>query len=292
MPTTIRPYTVPADLRAMQDLARRTWSRSARFHVGDLAWQRNQHLGREPDRPTLLWEEAGRVRAWGWVELPGTLDLLVDPARPELADDVLAWFAATATAPRLLVTVLEREAHLVAALERAGYTWDRRAYRGVYMSRSLAGLPRPVLPAGFTARPLRGEADLERRVALHREVWHPSAVTVDSYRNVRAAWPYREDLDWVVEAPGGAFAANCLVWWDEYNRVGELEPVGTAPAFRRAGLGRAVCLAALHALRALGAEEAVVYPVENHPNAEAALPLYRGLGFAPYARTRTYVLER
>lgn len=276
----------------MQDLARRVWSHASRFHVGDLAWQRNQHLGREADRPTLLWEDGGRVRAWGWAELPGTLDLLVDPARPELADAVLAWFSGVATAPRLLVTVLEGESHLIAALERAGYTWDTAAYRGVYMSRALADLPPPALPAGFTARPLRGEADLERRVALHRQVWHPSAVTPQSYRNVRAAWPYREDLDWVVEAPDGAFAANCLIWWDADNRVGELEPVGTAPAFRRAGLGRAVCLAAMRALGALGAEEAVVYPVENHPNAEAALPLYRGLGFTPYARTRTYTLVR
>ncbi len=81
-----------------------------------------------------------------------------------------------------------------------------------------------------------------------------------------AAWPYRADLDWIVEAPDGRFVANCLIWLDERNGVGELEPVGTDPQFRRKGLGRAVCLAAMHALRQAGGRQGFVYPVQGHPN--------------------------
>jgi GNAT superfamily N-acetyltransferase len=107
-----------------------------------------------------------------------------------------------------------------------------------------------------------------------------------------AAWPYRTALDWVVEAPDGRFAAQCLIWLDERNAVGELEPVGTLPEFRREGLARAVCLAALHAAHHAGAREAVVYPVINHPKSAGALPLYRDLGFRPYARTLTFTRTR
>jgi GNAT superfamily N-acetyltransferase len=109
-----------------------------------------------------------------------------------------------------------------------------------------------------------------RRVAVHRAVWHPSRVTEASYRNVMTAWPYRGRLDWVVEAPDGRFAAQCLVWLDEHNAVGELEPVGTLPEFRRRGLARTVCLAALHAARDAGARKAVVYPVIGDPKFPAA----------------------
>jgi hypothetical protein len=74
-------------------------------------------------------KSGGQVVAWGWCELPGTLTLLVDPAR---------------------------------------------------------------------------------RVAVHRAAWHPSRVTVDSYRNVMAAWPYRATLDWVIEAPDGRVGRGAL----------------------------------------------------------------------------------
>lgn len=288
---TRRGYAGPADLRAMQSLAQRIWSKSSSVHVGDLAWQRFQHAGREAEWPTVLWEADGEVVAWGWISLPGELALLVDPAHPGLAPEVLAWFEDTASAAELAVAVLDAEKHVVAALERCGYALQESPVFQSYMSRLLVDLPEPVAPAGFTLRPA-GADDLDRRVAVHRTVWHPSRVTGPSYRTVMAAWPYRAGLDWVAEAPDGRFAAQCLIWLDDRNAVGELEPVGTLPEFRRTGLARAVCLAALHAAHHAGAREAVVYPVINHPKSVGALPLYRALGFRPYARTLTFTRTR
>jgi ribosomal protein S18 acetylase RimI-like enzyme len=115
-----------------------------------------------------------------------------------------------------------------------------------------------------------------------------SHVIADSYRMVMSAWPYRHDLDQVLEAPDGTLVAFALGWLDEVNRVGELEPVGTDPHYARQGLGSAVSLACLHALREAGAARAVVYP-----RGDSAYPvarrLYFGLGFRPIARTLTYV---
>ncbi|MEV6871716.1 GNAT family N-acetyltransferase [Amycolatopsis sp. NPDC051128] len=276
------------DLRAMQRLVQRIWSWASRWHVGDLAWERNQHLGREPEWPTALWEAEGEVVAWGWAELPNSLALLVDPAWPDLAATVLDWFSGIAAAPQTTVTVLDAEKHLIAALERHGYIRRNFPYFNWYMAHPLTELPQPDLPERYRARPVRGEEDLAGRVAVHRAAWHPSRVTEGSYRNVMAAWPYRADLDWVVEAPDGSLVANCLIWLDERNKVGELEPVGTDPRFRRRGLARAVCLAAMHALREAGARHAVVYPVQGHPDHPAPVPLYEGLGFRPYARTLTF----
>ncbi|QUF05202.1 GNAT family N-acetyltransferase [Actinosynnema pretiosum subsp. pretiosum] len=282
-----RPYAGPADLRAMQGLARRIWTPSSRWHVGDLAWQRNQHTGREAEWPTALWEAGGEVVAWGWAELPGELALLVDPARPELAGAVLDWFAGVATAPRRSVTVLDAEPHLVAALEARGY--ERLGGPHFRHSvRALDDLPTPELPAGYRVRAVRGEEDVAARVAAHRAAWWPSRVTEESYRAVMGAWPYRPGLDWVVEGPDGRFAATCLIWFDERNGVGELEPVGVDPGLRRRGLGRAVCLAALGALREAGGRAAVVYPLHGHPDHPAPAPLYRGLGFREHARTITF----
>ena len=204
---------------------------------------------------------------------------------------MLGWFEDTATAAELTVTVSDADEHLTAALAQHGYALHDSPVFSSYMSRLLSDLPEPVVPEGFTLRPV-GPGDLARRVAVHREVWHPSRVTDASYAKVMATWPYRPSLDWVVEAPDGRFAAQCLIWLDDHNGVGELEPVGTLPEFRRAGLGRAVCLAAMRAAQHAGAREAVVYPAIGHPKSMAALPLYLALGFRPYARTLTFTRAR
>lgn len=266
-------------IREMQRLTERLWSRRSNWHVGDLAWQRFEHVGREPEWQFELWHRDGEVAAWAWEQRGTDLFLQVDPACADLADEVLKRF------PGRKVMVLDAEDHLIAALERHGYSAQDGQYQ-VFMSHDLAGLPEVELPAGFTVRSIT-EADLAQRVEIHQRVWHPSRVTEESYRNVMAAWPYRTDLDWVVEAPDGRFAAYCLVWLDARNRVGELEPVGTHPDFRRLGLGRAACFGAMRALRDLGAEQAIVYPVHGLP----AEKFYLQLGFGPYARTLTYARD-
>jgi len=99
----------------------------------------------------------------------------------------------------------------------------------------------PQLPDGFTLRTMRGADDLHERVEVHRAVWAPSRLTEESYRNVMRAWPYRADLDCLLEAPDGTFAAYVLCWYDQANEVGELEPVGTHPTYRGRWFGAAVC---------------------------------------------------
>lgn len=285
---TMRPYAGPDDLRVMQGLTQRIWSHASNTHIGDQAWQRYQQSGRESEWPTALWTHGGEIVAWGWIWLPGHLELLVDPAWPQLAGAVLDWFAAGATATTRTVNVVDGQTHVVDALTHHGYRPDEDAEYLSYQSRKLTELPEPVLPPGFEARPVRCQGDLDRRVAVHRAAWPGSRITEDSYRDVMAAWPYRADLDWIVEGPDSEFVASCLIWLDEQNGVGELEPVGTDSRFRRKGLGRAVCLAAMRALRRAGATEAVVYP-ESGPAHSDSVAFYADLGFQPYARLRTYV---
>lgn len=283
----VRRYQGAKDLRAMQAAAQRIWSPESRWHVGDLAWGRFMHVGREPEWPTALWYDGGGdVLAWGWAELPGHLELLVDPDHPELARDVLAWFDEVARSDERTVTTLDTEMHLLDALAAAGY----RPQAGPFFTHcwmSLDGrLPGPTVPAGFSLRHVC-EGDADRRARVHRAAFSPSRVSTESYINVMNGWPYRNGLDWVIEAPDGDFAAFALAWLDEENRVGELEPVGADPSYRRLGLARAASLAALHALKAAGADSAVVYPRGDDAYPVPAR-LYGSLGFEPQARTVTY----
>ena len=44
-------YAGPDDLRAMQALVQRLWTRRSHLHIGDLAWQRNPY-GPMVNQPT------------------------------------------------------------------------------------------------------------------------------------------------------------------------------------------------------------------------------------------------
>jgi ribosomal protein S18 acetylase RimI-like enzyme len=258
----------------MQQLAlaqRRLLGPRAPWHAGDIAWGLRQHTGREHEWRIRLWEEDGAVVAWSWLKgATGKLELDVRPDRTELLDEILDEPDATTA------YAFEDDAELRAALARHGFV-----HPGETMQFNVRDMPErpepPQLPEGFRYRTV-GPDDLAERVAVHRDVWAPSRVTDESYANVMAEWPYRASLDCVVEAPDGRFAAYCLVWLEDENAVGELEPVGVREEFRRRGLGAAVCTFALRRLYEEGGRQAIVYCMT-----EPACDLYLSVGFRRHA---------
>ncbi len=113
-------------------------------------------------------------------------------------------------------------------------------------------------------------------------------MTVESFTKLQTVWPYRANLDCVVEAPDGSLVAYCLAWLDEANGVGELEPVGTHPDYRRRGLASAVCRFALHRLQEEGATRAVVYSIAG----TEATALYESIGLRQHTRSVQLVKRR
>jgi ribosomal protein S18 acetylase RimI-like enzyme len=254
----------------MQELAiekRRLQGRRAPWHVGDVAWGFRQHAGREDEWRITLWESGGEVVAWSWLRTDsGSLSHDVHPDHLDLLDDILPEPDA-----RTAYALVGDEA-TVAALARHGYRKRAEPMHMLALLLDAPPEPRPV-PEGFRLRSVE-PMDLAERVAVHRDVWAPSRVTEESYANVMAQWPYRASLDCVVEAPDGRFAGYCLMWPDDANAVGEMEPVGVRDEFRRRGLGAAVCSYALSRLHDEGGREAIVYCAS-----EPACGLYRALGF-------------
>jgi ribosomal protein S18 acetylase RimI-like enzyme len=234
--------------------------------------------------PVRLWlDDTGRAHAWAWLWQEGELDFQLHPEAAGLLGEVLEWFE-SATQPNeqdvIRAWTLEAHEQTVAALEAAGYELDDGSWYEHMLAPLDAEPPSPDVPCGFELRTVRGDDDVDRRVDVHRAAFAPSRVVPESYRRVMRAWPYRPELDHVTVAPDGTFAAFCLCWLDEDNGVGELEPVGTHPDYRRVGLARAVCLAGLRSLRAAGAETALVYSVGG----SAATRLYESVGFTSRSR--------
>jgi ribosomal protein S18 acetylase RimI-like enzyme len=251
----------------------------APWHVGDVTWGLRAHEGREDEWKIRIWQEGDRTVAWSWLKGDrGLLELDVRRDRLDLLDEILAEPDARAA------VAFADDAEMREALLRNGFTEDgevgpsRHGSLMHFLARELPEAPELApLPEGFHFGTME-DADFAERVAIHRDVWAPSRVTEASFASVQASWPYRASLDCVVEAPDGRFAAYCLIWPDDENRVGELEPVGVREEFRRRGLGAAVCAFALRRLHEEGGRQAIVYCVTDE-----ACGLYESIGFRRHA---------
>ena len=291
MGLTRRPYTSPADYEHIRRLLQHTYAHSGPpvyATVGDIDWWR-WGPGASPGETyhaQLWWDEHHELAAILWPETSWgqdmQVDLLVRPTYRGIEDEMLAWAeaqqraASTGTSLRLTTWAFTRDAVRTALFRKRGYT---RTDEGlVYMSRSLEQPPpQRILPPGYSIRSVRADEDIIQRVAVHRAAFAPSQISEDGYSLlVREASTYRANLDLVVVAPDGSFAAFCLIWLDTANALGVFEPVGCHPGHQRRGLTRAVIEEGLRRLHDLGARAA---SLNSHRGDEAATRLYASTGF-------------
>ena len=282
----------------MQQLAQELWARDPAFvdsdaSVGELAWVWGaQHVTLYSGWTQRIWVDGASTRAWGWIyrenlvtagEHPATLVWQVHPESLELLDEVLDWFETDVASGPWHTSVRSGNAAARARLEQRGYLPDDGAPFGLMNVRGLDVIEEPVVPPGYRLRTMQDVQDVSLRVAVHRAAWQPSKLTEAAYADVMKTWPYRPDLDVVVEAPDGSLAASALCWYDARNRSGEFEPVGTHPDHRRLGLARTLLLFGLQRLRDAGGRQGWVgcrgddaYPVPKK--------VYGSVGFSEASR--------
>jgi GNAT superfamily N-acetyltransferase len=248
----------------------------------------------DPTREVRLWESRGELLGFAWLEEPDGVVMQVHPrlrGSGALEDEMLDWAAGQTRAvygerpeDELWTRVPEDEPRLAAFLSDRGF--DRDPDHALKMLKDLRDPPPdPTPPAGWTVREVGGEEEWPERVETHREVWHPSRSTLEAYRRLRAAPGYDPRLDLVSVAPDGHFGSYCLCWYDPPSRTGLFEPVGTRPAHRGEGLGRAVMLEGLRRLRDLGARTTAVTALSGN---RAAARLYESVGFRTVNTERFY----
>jgi mycothiol synthase len=163
-----------------------------------------------------------------------------------------------------------------------GLTRERALHQ---LQRPLSGElpPVPALPEGITLRTFEPSLDETEWLEVNHRAFahHPEqgAWTLDDLR-AREAEPWFD--------PAGFFLAVRLdgrivgFHWTKVHpgSVGEVYVVGVDPAAQGLGLGRALTLAGLHHLRALGLEKVMLYVDESNTSARK---LYATLGFEPLA---------
>jgi mycothiol synthase len=166
------------------------------WHVGDLLWGLYQNTVFDPFTNIRLWEaEAGELHGFAWFSPPCVLEWEVDPRfGPDAAleEQMLAWGEARRRVliengddeRLLLASARDDDPAKIALLIRHGLARDD--YHMLNMRRDLEQtIPDLGPPPGFAVRHVGGEAEWAARVETHREVWHPSKVTLEAYRRLR-----------------------------------------------------------------------------------------------------------
>ena len=239
-------------------------------------------------RSIFLWERGGQLAAVLNPDHPDEVFFQVHPDRADAAleAEMLAvaeeQLAVTTEAGRRRLTVWVPADHTARQALVAARGYVREGAVEHMRRRPLPPdetFPARPLPPGYCLRALGDEAELPARSWVSWKAFHPTEPDERYegwtwYRNVQRVPLYRRDLDLVVVAPDGTFAAFCTVWLDDFTRTAVFEPVGTHPDHQQRGLGKALMTEGLRRAQALGATLATVSSYSP-----AAHALYASAGF-------------
>lgn len=282
MRLTSRPYQHAQDfvkLAAFLSHARSAIHHAHYLHVGDLTWQLFHMLASyHPADIVQLWEDHSE-HLLGFVLLYppfGFFDLQLDPHHRggSLEADLFEWVEQHLQPANSMHTLVNnQDTARLSLLAQHGYQPNGEWF---YVERLLNdALPHPDLPSGFLLRSLNGYHEAPARATVLAAAFG-APPQPERYQQFMHAGGYIRDLDIVAVAPDQRFAAFAMCWVDRLTKVGQFEPVGTAPEFRRQGLAQAVLYEGLRRMHQHGAERVIV-TVEAAE--EAACQLYAAVGF-------------
>lgn len=231
-----------------------------------------------------IWEQDGEIVAavnYGWHL--GDSFYFFHPAHRDLHRDMLDYAEAELKGvssidgrPYLCAFVNEFDRPFIDLVKSRGYTRDPGSDMPSLHMKMPDPFPAVTLLPGFRLQSLADECDWAK---VHRVLWrgfdHGDDVPMneeefESRRKMFDTPGARRDLKIVAVTPDGEYAAFCGMFYDSANRCALVEPVATAPEYRRLGLGRAVVLEGMRRCATLGACEAYV---------GNDLPIYLSIGF-------------
>lgn len=254
-----------------------TWQEKGgpvQLHPGDLGW--HWRLGAEELAGAVrVWSRAGQILAVGVVD-GGVIRLALAPSvdqDAEFAAELLADLSDPARRglPPADTGIVEARfgAALRSLLRESGWVADEP---WTPLCRDLTD---EVEDCGLRVEAVN-EHNVQERVAVHLAAFANSTFTLERWRAMAAAPPYRRARCLVGYDEGGAAVAAATVWSAGHGRPGLLEPLGVHRDHRGHRYGTAISVAAAAALRELGASSATVCTPSSNV---AAVATYASAGF-------------
>ncbi len=259
---TERPYETPGDWQWMSDLtAQRDPDRVADYP--GLLDLEEMLAGEAVQQGTMLWQNAaGLTKAFSILD--GDMlcfEIAADAPAQELAGVIVARAEERLKGKFEAIFTSCRAKNQPRMELLAANGFIEEPVRTLHFQRNLnEPVPAAELPVGFSIRPVKGEEEVERHVAMHRAAFGTEEMTVAMRLAMMRTSEYDRTLDLVVEAPDGALAGYVMCHIEAREnvlrgmRVGYTDPVAVHPDYQRLGLARALLLAGCALLKERGME--------------------------------------
>jgi ribosomal protein S18 acetylase RimI-like enzyme len=298
-----RPYSSPSDQQPAIDLVltcRVVESIDPWPPIYELR-QRLRACGQHTSADAQVWErQQGELAALAtlWDGMALVFSIHPRDLSEDLVTEILAWGTTRACElarncgeqATLLVPICTGDRQVAALLERHGFVAEDWAL--LRMAHSLAApIASAQLPDGWALRHVSGAQDLAAATALYQDVFVAGSSLVRDRLALSCAGDEVQALDLVAVAPDGMLAAFCLCTAGPLDlahparKEGWVELLGTRPSYRRRGIGRAMLLAGLERLKALGADRALLGTASWNV---AAQQLFAAAGFRLLHEIRWY----
>jgi ribosomal protein S18 acetylase RimI-like enzyme len=299
-PMNKRPYHMDSDLKLLQDFNAAALAETdgcGYLHPGDIPHRLfNGNKFFDPAEVMTIWEDDDGVAAWVLTSARfKSFDAQVHPDMRggDFEREVLMYANAQTVAQMRLhniegenysVDVYQCDPHRSKLLSELG--WELEAQSTYVLTRaSLEDVDEPVLPEGYKIRAVSGIEEATAVAGVHLATFPKAGWTPELYQQVMESPGYASERELVVIGPDGTFVAFALTWYDELNKIGYLEPVGTHKDYRQRGLGKAVVLYGMRQMAANGMRYASVAHFSNN---EAAQGLYTACGFKTWHKLDDY----
>lgn len=213
---------------------------------------------------TRIWRRDQKITGFAFVDDFNNLWFDTDaefPLLDELETEIIGW-GVVCMERRINETGMDatldccceaNDHHRIGVLEKHGFTLEQ--VRSLQYARPLNGqIAEYPVPTGFSMRCVKGKEEVEQLVDLHRAAFGTNNMTVE-YRLAMMRTPqYMQEMDLVAVAPNNELAAFCVCGFEDADKKsGYCDPIGTHPAYRRIGLGKALLSAGLMTLKNAGA---------------------------------------
>jgi ribosomal protein S18 acetylase RimI-like enzyme len=175
----------------------------------------------------------------------------------------------------------------VVLLEQRGFIRGEQLDDVIGMRSLTEPIPAVTLPEGFSIRPIEGLREAEKIVATQNASFGWSW-TPEDYRRVMQSPGYQAENQLVVVAPEGHFVSFCYLMFDEWNKIGMIEDVGTHPDFQRKGLARALLYDGMKRMQAKGMVSVFIPYFAADAGASG---LYTSVGFRVQYRNYIYTKD-
>ncbi|MBY9001444.1 MAG: GNAT family N-acetyltransferase [Candidatus Heimdallarchaeota archaeon] len=186
----------------------------------------------------------------------------------------------------LKLRILDGNEELEDFAAKRGYIKKETAVETTSMLSLDGELVLPKLPEGYRIQSMADDNDIDKRTLTFAKAFGnygtENQIQPHSYIELQKCPDYRKNLDVYIVSPDEEFVSFCLIWYDEKNNLGILEPVGTNPDHRKKGLAKAAVYEAINRVRREGAEKIYVGDGQQ---------FYLSIGFEHNSRNVVWIKE-